>query len=115
MTKLLTRTMKNKSPVKSIHLASCTTTISVYVKYIKYRFAYLYPVFWESGCKGITFFPTDQILNEIFSKKDSFSYFPLTEIKENEEQNRQLTSKTANCPLKNQKSSIYTLRGGYFQ
>ena len=69
MTLLLNTDKKISVRQKSIHLASCTTTISVYVKYIKYRFA-LYPVFRESGCKGMTFFLTDQILKEKNDKKN---------------------------------------------
>ena len=36
-----TDSMNKKVRQKSIHLASCTTTISVYVKYIKYRSAFV--------------------------------------------------------------------------
>ena len=41
----------------------------------------LYPVFWESGCKGMIFFPTDQILNEKNEKKTRFLIHALTSVK----------------------------------
>ena len=102
MTLLLNTDKKISVRQKSIHLASCTTTISVYVKYIKYRFA-SYPVFRESGCKGMIFFLTDQILKDIFSKNNSFSHFPLTEIKERRKQSRQLTLKMSIAYPRNRK------------
>ena len=63
-----------------------------------------YTRFWESGCKGMTFFSTDQIFFEIFSKNNSFSHFSLIQIKESKKQNRQLMLKTSIAYPKNEKS-----------
>ena len=68
---------------------------------------FIYPVFRESGCKGMIFFATDQILNEKNEKNNSFFRFSLIEIKENEKQNRQMTVKTSLAYPKIEKVSIY--------
>ena len=39
------------------------------------------PRFWESGCKGMTFFSTDQILIEKSCKKNRFLLHALTSVK----------------------------------
>ena len=39
------------------------------------------PRFWESGCKGMIFFSTDQILIEKSCKKNRFLLHALTSVK----------------------------------
>ena len=52
----------------------------------------------------MTFFSTDQIFFEIFSKNNSFFHFSLTQIKESKKQNRQLMLKTSIAYPKIEKS-----------
>ena len=42
---------------------------------------FIYPVFRESGCKGMIFFTTDQILNEKNEKNNQIPIYMLISVK----------------------------------